>query len=224
MSRVVFLVVFVAASMSCPAAVVFTENFEGATTTSAGILVAPTVISGTLFSVVSGSIDINGPLPLPDGWYPLLCTGAAGGNCVDTVGAGVDRGGLSKIETTLGYTLNAGSLYTLTFALGAWTGDISGSHDATVLVTLGGDYSESFGFGTLKPMPFGTAPATFTKTFVSSGGSRKLAFENTYSSVTWGGLILDNITLADVPEPSSIVLLGSGMLALLAAARRRRRA
>jgi hypothetical protein len=222
MNRVIFLAIFVAASMSCQAEIIFIENFEGATVTTEanGGPLSAGVIPGTLFSVVSGNIDIKGP-----GWYPLLCSGAASGKCVDTVGgSGLNSG--QKIETTLDYNLNANSHYRLTFDLGGWTshdpdGDQVyniGPHDATVLVTLGGDYSESFNIA------FDVAPSTITRTFVSSGGSRKLAFENTESDKSYAGLMLDNITLEHAPEPSSIVLLGSGMLlALLVAARSRRR-
>ena len=210
MSRVVFVAILLAASMTCPAAVLFTENFELATP---GYYSTLGVITNTGFSLLSGSIDVKGP-----GWYPLLCAGTASGTCVDTVGAGATSG--QKIETTSDLALSSGSLYRLTFDLGNWTEHGSGSiydigpHSATVRVTVG-TYSEDFSF--TNP----DAPASITRTFVYSGGSVRLAFENTASNLPFAGLILDNISLEEIPEPSSILLLGSGMLALLGARRRR---
>jgi hypothetical protein len=205
----IVVAIFVAASLTCSATPLFTEDFEGATP---GYYSTVGGISGTVFSLVSGSIDIVGT-----GYWPLLCTGTASGNCVDSVGGSSGYSG-QKIETTSSYS-DPSNLYWLTFSLGGWTeGDrtdlytSAAGYSATVLVTFG-SWSESFTRG------YGDVPATISRSFTSTGG--KLSFETTNSTLTWAGLIVDNITLESVPEPSSVVLLGGGLLALFVARRRR---
>ncbi len=91
MWRITLAVIFVATCTTCQATLLFSENFEGATPGYDSTIGA---IGGTGFSLVSGTIDIKGP-----GWYPLLGTGTASGNCVDTVGGGGGTSG-QRIETT----------------------------------------------------------------------------------------------------------------------------
>src|SRR5208283_3854128 len=126
MKSVKFLLLFLVVALASPAGTVFFEGFDG---NGAPIEDDTTVgqIGNTQFYLSSGSIDLVG-----GSYYPQLCSAPASGYCIDTTGAGNQRG---VIDAPI--TLDPGN-YVLTFDLVAWyTPDVTDAN-ATVQVDFGG--------------------------------------------------------------------------------------
>jgi len=218
------LLLFLAFVLASPAAAIFSENFEGATTL--GFDGTYGVIAGTQFSLTAGSIDVNGPGS--PGYYPELCTAPASGNCIDTTGGGTPTGvgtGPGTISTTSPIVFSTPGWYILSFDLEGWYDTVEGditddvATDRVDLGTLIVD-DEFTVYGADNPYPAEeilfqvTAPNTSaTLTFTSLGGNYSFA-----------GGILDNISISDpapVPEPTPLLLFGVGALIVLAKQRAR---
>ena len=137
--------------------------------------------------------------------------------------------GKSRIEQTV--NVGAGGVYRLKFLMsGSWHPDDS-SNDRTMLVQIIGG-SVNFSQSVTHPASAGYTWTPFSFDIVLPVGSYTVAFESTTSSPAyspWGlaedsvGARLDGVSLELVPEPASMLALGSGLVGLLGLRRRARR-
>jgi hypothetical protein len=179
------------------AATILSENFDELTqqlaVTSAG---AFTTINGTNVDIVGSSFG--------------LCNGPESGNCIDMNGSNGNPQG--QLQSNMVF---AAGTYLLSFDL---IGDQRGS-TASVTVTLG-DYNHMFTLasGDLAGGIVVNAPVTVTTP------SQLLFASDVPGNI---GLVLDNVVVStattSIPEPSSLLLMGSALLAGAMALRRRTR-
>jgi hypothetical protein len=181
------------------AGIILNENFDELTqqltVTCAG---AFSTINGTNVDVVGSSF--------------ALCNGPESGNCIDMNGSGVNPQG--QLQSNMVF---APGSYLLSFDL---IGDQRGS-TASVTVTLGNfDQTFTLASAALTGGIVSDAPVTVTTP------SQLLFASDVPGDI---GLLLDNVVVSTagtstaVPEPSSLLLLGSGLLAGALALRRRMR-
>jgi hypothetical protein len=210
MRKLNYAVLILSMSVGLHASSILSENFESAT---AGFYTSG-AIAGTAFSVVSGSIDINSPSS-----YGWLCSAPAAGNCVDTTGSTGSAPGRGVFETTNLLNLPTGQ-YVLSFSLVRWndTQNGGGLQDASINVSLGGLYSETF------TVDGGWVDQQVVRSItVASDTSANLLFTDLGGTAGFAGAIVDNVTLDSVPEPSTFWLLGLGVAAMPFARRFRMR-
>ncbi|HEY4009634.1 MAG TPA: PEP-CTERM sorting domain-containing protein [Acidobacteriaceae bacterium] len=177
---------------------VFSENFDETTA-------ALNVTQAGAFSAINGTnVDIVGA---GDGWG-FLCSGPESGNCVDLGGTGGNSVG--NIELTTSLNLAAGT-YLLSF-------DLIGSQRGPTTSTqvLFGSYNQMFTL-TSDDMTSGVV----TNALVTvTGGPTQLEFIDLGDNDNIGS-VLDNITIASTPEPSSLALLATSLLGAGGMLRRR---
>jgi len=191
--------------------IVFQDNFSGAGAPgplSDATTVGP-LFPGANFSLTNGSVDLVG-----GAFYASLCQNPAAPYCIDTTGSGNQFGTL----TSSSISLPTGE-YLLTFDLYGWnylglteTGQVNVALGTLVNQTYNTDGSVAYG---------GPNSIVFN---VTSSTSAQLVFTDTglNHSSSFAGSILDNIQLQSIPEPSSLLLAGAGMIAGLAVLRLRK--
>src|SRR5271163_1001591 len=166
-------------------------------------------------SIVSGTFTQNG----------ILFPAEDGAQWLDLTGDGTNSN--EGVEQTFATT--SGAQYTVSF----WVGNVYNPNGifgttSTVDLLLGGTSGTSLLTATNSNMTTGTQTwEEFSTTFIASGSTTTLDFMNADpSSDNSNGL--DNISVnvsgvspSPVPEPSTLLLIGSGSLALLRVARKK---
>jgi len=169
-----------------------------------------TATSAGAFQTINGTdVDIVGA----GNGFAALCAGPESGNCIDMDGSQGNPQG--QLESTM---LFAAGTYDLSFDL---VGNERGGNSETT-VTFG-NYDQSF---TLAPTD--TTDGIVTNQFVTLTTPGYLLFTSNNFAGDQAGTALDNVTVSSLstvpaatPEPSSFVLLGSGLLAVAGRVRRR---
>ena len=185
------------------ASTIFSENFESATPglsqTSAGQF---TAINGTNIDVVAAS----------NGWGSLVVAPESG-NVVDLGGSGGNSYG--DLQSSV-ITLKPGS-YDFSFDLVGSQRGITTTTDVFVAPVVPGTdlYSNFF--------TLGTSDKTVTNALLTVGTTEQVTinFVLTETGNPNIGSLLDNVEITSTPAPSSLLLLGSGLVALAGFARRK---
>jgi hypothetical protein len=201
MRTLTLFILFAVLSFGAP---IFTDNFDSSLPGS----ILNAAVPG--WNTTNGAVDY-----IKSGGYGITCRGGIGG-CIDLDGS---IGNAGDFESAATLNLLAGNVYTLTYYFSG--NQRSGSADS-MTVTFGGSSNTHTNIASNAPFAGFTivvAPAanTTSKILFSHAGGDNI------------GLILDDVTVdvrsvgGAVPEPTSLLLLGTG-LAALAASRLRRSA
>ena len=161
--------------------------------------------AGFAWTVTTNTVDI-----VSNGWSGG--TAFDGSQWLDLVGFGTTGG----VEQTFATT--PGQQYTLSFAYAnnPVTG-VPGPFSADVTITSGADtlLNQSISHGSSTTSGLDWAP--FSMTLTATGTSATLAFDETVGGPN-GGIFLDAVSInapASVPEPTTLILLATGLAATL---------
>ena len=152
---------------------------------------------------------------------PVAITAPVGSNFIaidSSWGGATQNSGVSQSISGL----TSGATYKLTFsyALTQWSG-FTGSDSAAVTAILGSASQTTSPIGPIATQTFsGWATSTFT--YVANATTETLQLLASSGSGQPPLVLLANVSLTKAPEPMSIAILGTGILGLVTAARKRR--
>jgi PEP-CTERM motif-containing protein len=178
-------------SLLCHAGTILSENFDELTPKEQ-------VTMAGAFQAIVGNVDILGGSP-----FGYLCHTPESVNCIDLDGS--TRGVLQSINS---FMLEPGINYYLSF-------DLIGSQRgvATSTTVSFGPYNQTFALGS---DDFSSGIVLNALVTVNTPAQAYLTFASNTDG--WIGAVLDNVSITEqtsaTPEPGTLVLISSGMLAL----------
>ncbi len=139
----------------------------------------------------------------------------------------MDLNGLVRGSLYQDFATVLGQNYSLTFAYadnplegGVSTADVT----VTDLVSTGTLLADSVAHSTSTNTPLNGDWIVYSGSFTATGTSTRLLFASTSASDSpSGGILLDDVIVLPIPEPSTLLLAGLGLLSLGFAAGRRNR-